>query len=184
MRTLFSHKPLPYDGTQLQSHFAYRQFGILGDSCVGFIGPCEVKLEHMVDLEDVRKTAPIFSQQMLHFILESFSLDLHGAIAFQRLMIAILQELLLQRPPLPWQRRGNDLFLNDRKLNVSIATASPVSSLIHTGINIISEGTPVPTVGLKELELEPFEFGNQLLKKIQEEYLGLIKASYKVRAVP
>ncbi len=184
MQTYFFNEPLKYDGTQLCSHFAYQRFGILGDSCVGFIGPCEVKLAQMVDLEDVRSASPIFSEQMLHLILESFLLDLHAAIAFQRLIIATVKDTLLEYRPLDWVRKGNDLFLKEKKFNVSIATSSPISSLIHVGMNIVSEGTPVPTIGLKELEIDPVEFGKKILQSIQKEYLALVKASYKVRAVP
>jgi len=46
--------------TQLSSPWAFRNFGLLGDSIVCFRGPCRVELSEMVDLEAFRKKAPIF----------------------------------------------------------------------------------------------------------------------------
>ena len=42
-------------------------------------------------------------------------------------------------------RKGDDLFLGEGKLSVSIATASPVSTLIHLGVNEDASGAPVTT---------------------------------------
>ena len=183
MHTLFSENELAYDGSQLSSHFAYRQFGLLGDSVVAFLGPCEVKLESMVDLEDVRRRDPIFSRGMLHFLWESFVLDLRGAVAFQRLMIAVVAEQLSSEGIEGLRRKGDDLFVADRKLSVSIATASPVSSLIHLGLNVTGEGAPVAAVGLGQLGIDAGAFAAICLDKFREEYESLLKASYKVRPV-
>src|SRR5262249_25609063 len=65
-----------YDGSQLQSLFAYRQWGILGPSCVAFRGACEVSFDHMVDLEDLRAESAIRGSDMVHFIAEVFDRDL------------------------------------------------------------------------------------------------------------
>ncbi|MGD9580006.1 MAG: DUF366 family protein, partial [Vampirovibrionia bacterium] len=56
-----------YDGTQLSPHWIYNEFGLLGDAIVAFIGECEVNLDHMVDLQDVKENAPIYSKKMLSF---------------------------------------------------------------------------------------------------------------------
>ncbi|MDD4239045.1 MAG: DUF366 family protein, partial [Desulfotomaculaceae bacterium] len=72
----FIPETITYNGTQLSSHWAFRSMGLLGDSIVSFQGPCRVMLAEMVDLEDVRKNAPIFSHNMLHFIVEHFDMDL------------------------------------------------------------------------------------------------------------
>lgn len=183
MLSLFSETEQAYDGDQLSSHFAYRQFGLLGDSVVAFLGPCEVRLEAMVDLEDVRRKDPIFSKRMLHFLWESFTLDLRGAVAFQRLMIAIVAEELRAQRVEGLRRKGDDLFVADRKLSVSIATASPVSSLIHLGLNLTGEGAPVAAIGLTELGIDAGPFAKLCLERFREEYEGILKASYKVRPV-
>ena len=38
METLFIKDTIEYDGTQLSSHYAYKNFGLAGDSIVAFIG--------------------------------------------------------------------------------------------------------------------------------------------------
>jgi hypothetical protein len=62
-------------------------------------------------------------------------------------------------------RRGNDLYYQSRKLSVSIATRSSVSVLFHAAVNIDTEGTPVPTAGLRELGLDPYAFGEECLDR-------------------
>ena len=56
-------------------------------------------------------------------------------------------------------RSGDDLFWNDgqtdRKLSVSIVTASPVSRLLHAGINLDAAGAPVAAAGLFDLGIAP-----------------------------
>jgi hypothetical protein len=183
MQTLFSEENLKYDGSQLASHFAYRRFGLLGDSCVAFLGPCEVALPAMVDLEDVRRQAPIFSREMLHFVAESFAFDLKAAGAFQRLMVATVQAELTRRGLAQVRRRGDDLYVGDGKLSVSIATVSPVSTLIHLGLNVVGEGAPVRAVGLQDLGMDPGDFGGFCLKAFAEEYQGILRATTKVRSV-
>ena len=173
---------LDYDGSPLRSHFAYRNFGLLGDSCVAFVGTCDVKLEGMVDLMDVRRQAPIYSPRMLHFIAESFRLDLLGMILLQRLWVASLAERLHARGHAIY-RRGDDLYFEERKLSVSIATRSPLSSLLHLGLNIRTEGTPVPAAGLEELGVDAAELARGCLEAFASEYASVLQASYKVRAV-
>jgi hypothetical protein len=183
MQTKWLDEIIKYDGTQLASHFAHRHAEILGDSCVAFIGPAEVSLQAMVDLEDVRLEAPIYSPRMLHFILESFSLELKGAVLLQRLMTALIRETLQEQGVQGLVRRGDDLYRGEKKLSVSIATVSPVSSLIHTGLNILTEGVPVPAVGLKELGVEAEALGRLCLERIAQEYREMLRATYKVRPV-
>lgn len=183
MQTHFHKEKLKYDGSQLSSHFALRHFGLLGDSVVAFIGPCEVKIDAMVDLEDVRRDAPIFSREMLSFIVESFVLDLKAAAVFQRLMVAIVAERLATLKVSPLRRQGDDLFVGDHKLSVSIAAASPVSTLIHLGLNVDAAGAPVPAVGLGEFGIDVSDFAASLLSSFQAEYDSLLKATWKVRPV-
>ena len=59
------------------------------------------------------------------------------------------------------------------------------SILIHTGINIDSEGAPVKASGLtSELGITNIkEFANEILEKYSEEINDIIMASTKVRGV-
>jgi hypothetical protein len=189
MKTFFHPEPLPYDGTQLRSHFAYSTFGIQGDSIVSFIGPCDVRGDHLVDLEDSRQGLFIHSDKMLHFIIEHFDGDLIRTIAFQRLFVdAMIREIIDSvetsgRTSLSLQRRGNDIFDDIYKLNVSVATASPVSFLIHTGINISSKNTPVPTRGLSDYNINPQAFATGVMNRYVAEMEGIWRARSKVKGV-
>jgi hypothetical protein len=155
----------------------------LGDSCVAFLGPCDVKIEALVDLEDVRRNAPIYSPLMAHFLLESFALDLKGGVFLQRLLMAQIKDVLEEMGAKGLRREGDDLYLGYKKLSVSIATRSAVSVLIHVGVNVLTEGTPVPTVGLQELEIDGTEFSKRCLELFQKEYEESLSAACKVRGV-
>lgn len=184
MRTLFHDEELTYDGSQLRSHFAYDLTGAAGDAAVAFVGPCKVVGPALVDLDDRRDGLFIESRRMLHLIVEHFDHDLERAVCRQRLLVARIGELLNETlGELVLRRRGDDLFDGDRKLSVSIATLSPVSALIHTGLNVISEGAPVPARGLADWGLDPRETGERILAAYAEELAGMTHARCKVRGV-
>jgi uncharacterized protein len=185
---LYTKQPLTYDGRQLSPHWLYRQFDLLGDAIVAFIGPCQVDLSEMVDLEDVKAEAPIYSPLMLHCLAEFFHPDLELAVYRQRLLIITAKELLEELTDQRVQRKGDDLYLARAdevpgKLSVSIATASPTSTLIHTGFNIETEGTPMPTIGLAELGIDVPAFATELLRRYAAEVQDIWLARCKVRAV-
>lgn len=141
MKTLLIDKEIKYEGWQLCPHWIYKNFKIQGDAIVGFIGECEVKLSEMVDIEDVINNEPIYSKSMLSFISEQFNINLVEGVFRQRLLICKIKEALEKRG-FKIFRNGDDLFYENKKLTVSIATKSATSVLIHTGINIDSEGAP------------------------------------------
>jgi hypothetical protein len=184
MQHLYIEYPITYNGTQLSSLWAYRNFRVQGDSIVAFRGGCHVELTEMVDVQDVLEGAFIHSEEMLHFIVEHFDLDLDKAVLRQRLLVAIAGEEILRQTGASLTRRGDDLFLGDRKLSVSIATLSPVSSLIHLGLNLRSDGTPVPTVSLPELGIrEARRFAEAIAANYLNEVESMRKARCKVRGV-
>ena len=173
-----------YDGTQLKSKWIQEVSGLEGNAVVAFSGPADVPIEHMVDLEDVARNAPIFSEEMLHFIIEIFDKDLEKMVLRQRLLITILHETLLQYPQCSKiVRNGDDLYDGDCKLSVSIATSSPVSCLIHTGINISSKNTPVLTKGLRDYNIETKELGQEIMRRFAKELSEIQHATTKVRQV-
>ena len=83
------------------------------------------------------------------------------------------------------RRNGDDLFVNNKKLTVSIATKSLTSILIHTGINIDSTGAPIAACGLtNDLGITDIEgFAKEILTNYSEEIDDIIMASTKVRGV-
>jgi len=179
-------KTIAYEGSQIRSLWAFRNFGLQGDSIISFRGPCRVELPDMVDIEDVREKSAIFSTDMLHFIVEHFDLDLEKTIIRQRLLIALIKDIISHRVSVKLVRLGDDLYLENRKLSVSIATLTPVSTKIHTGLNVSSRETPVPAVGLLDLGFDDTEvrkIGEEVSKKYAEEYEDIKLARCKVRGV-
>ena len=155
-----------------------------GDAIVAFLGECKVDLTEMVDIEDVINNEPIYSKYMLSFITEQFGVNLSEGVFRQRLLICIIKELLEERGIFV-VRNGDDLMIDGRKLSVSIATKSTTSILIHTGLNILSEGAPVKASGLtSELGITDVkEFAIEVMKRYSEEIEDILLATTKVRGV-
>jgi hypothetical protein len=57
IQTYFYDGEETYDGRQLSSLWAFRRFGLQGDSIVAFAGPCRVAGEALVDVADARAGA-------------------------------------------------------------------------------------------------------------------------------
>jgi len=184
MRTKFIEEEIKYIGSQLAPHWIYKNFNIQGDAIVAFRGECEVKLTEMVDIEDVINNEPIYSKYMLSFISEQFNIDLVEGVFRQRLLVCIIKECLEKRGIFV-VRNGDDLMIDGRKLSVSIATKSITSTLIHTGLNIESEGAPLEVSGLRsELGInDTKEFAIEVMNMYAEELDDIELASTKVRGV-
>ena len=184
MHTKLIDTEIKYIGSQLAPHWIYKNFKLQGDAIVAFIGECEVALTEMVDIEDVINNEPIYSKSMLSFITEQFNVNLVEGVFRQRLLICIIKELLEERGIFV-VRNGDDLMIDGKKLSVSIATKSTTSILIHTGLNILSEGAPVKASGLtSELGISDIkEFALEVMKRYSEELEDINLASTKVRGV-
>lgn len=188
METLFIDKKFAYDGTQLRSLFGYLEYGVLGPSIVSWVGPCSISFDHMVDGEDLLQEAVIQGDEMLHFIIEVFDRDLFSGVALQRLFAAIAKDYLQEqgRGVLlnhSLYRDGDDIYLQNKKLSISIATKSPVSVMVHFAMNVTNAGTPVETLSLQDLELNPQSVAKELMQKFQDEFSSITKATQKVRPI-
>ncbi len=186
MKTLFIEKEIKYIGEQLAPHWIYKNFNIMGNAIVSFIGECDVKLSHMVDIEDVVNNEPIYSKLMLSFIEENFNSSLVEMVYKQRLLVTITKELIEKNyRSVNITRCGDDLFIGDKKLSVSIATKSITSSLIHFGLNIDANGAPVKAadltndVGVKDVK----EFALEIMERYSQEVEDISFATSKVRGV-
>ena len=184
MKTKLIQEEIKYIGSQLAPHWIYKNFGLQGDAIVAFKGECEVKLTEMVDIEDVINNEPIYSKYMLSFISEQFGVNLVEGVYRQRLLNCIIKELLEEKGIFV-KRNGDDLIINGGKLSVSIATKSVTSILIHTGLNIMSEGAPVKASGLtSDLGITDIDgFALEVMKRYSEEVEDINLASTKVRGV-
>lgn len=184
MKTKFIEKETKYTGEELAPHWIYKNFHMQGDSIVAFVGECEVKLTEMVDIEDVINDEPIYSKSMLSFIIEHFNIGLVEGVIRQRLLICIIKEVLESRLAEKFKviRSGDDIFIEGKKLSVSIATKSLTSVLIHVGLNVDPTGAPVAAIGLsRDLDiLDIREFSEEVMVKYSEEIEDIILASTKV----
>ena len=74
LSTQFLTKPLSYRGLELKPHWIYENTGIMGNTLIAFKGPCEVTLDHMVDLEDVKKRPLFIAQKWFIFLANGLSI--------------------------------------------------------------------------------------------------------------
>lgn len=184
LKTAMVTEKMTYYGSELRPHFILSKWKIEDSALVAFRGPCDVKTDHLVDWEDRLAHDFIRAKEMMHFLGEFFGITLKEGIWIQRLLVSELGCMLTEMG-LKVSRSGDDLFINQKKLSVSIVTASPVSVLLHLGINIDAEGAPVAAIGLKEcLSREKIDQVFQsLLAKFAAEYESVHRASVKVRPV-
>lgn len=183
MKTLWLEPTVRYDGTQLRAHWILQITGLCGDAAVGFRGPCRVARPEIADLADLDGPG-IAGDDMVHVVWESFAAtDLLLAVHRQRLLAAQAAEVLaMLAPAARVVRHGDDLFVGDGKLSISIATVTPVSSVIHFAVNATPGGAPVATATLAEIGVAPAAFGQALLARLQQEQGSIAEARAKVRA--
>lgn len=188
MKTYFCDAEFAYDGTQLHSLFSYLRFKVLGDSVVSWVGACDVSFEHMIDGEDFLAQSEIRGAKMLHFIIEKFDVQLFSGVALQRMMASLAIDLLREISPVramaqSLRREGDDIFFENKKFSISIATQSPTSTMIHFAVNVVNDGTPVPTLCLGDLGVEPAIFARELMSRFASEVESITQATQKVKSV-
>ncbi len=171
-------------GEEMQPHWAYINFGIAGNSIVSFVGPCDIKPENIIDLEEYKEGARIYADKMLHFIIEHFDTDLEKAILRQYLLISILEEKLnnrlKDRKILRW---GDDLYDEDSKLTISAVSKNVVSTKIHLGVNITSTKVDTKTRGLEYYKIDPYELAEVIITQYRLENRRLKEKSWRMKAV-
>lgn len=181
MQIKFIEKEINYDGSQLSPLYAYINHRVEDDSILAFRGGCNVSFEKMIDAEDLVASSKICSDDMLHFIVEIFNESLVTTVAFQRILVGLAQEILTEKNYI-FTRSGDDLYYNQKKLSVSIASKSAVSCMIHLGINIKNSGTPVETCALEEdFRIDHKEFAVALMKRFAAEFSSVVAATKKVK---
>jgi hypothetical protein len=150
---------IKYDGSQIAPLWAY-SMGIKGDSIVVFHGAMDVTPEHMKDLEDRKAGKTIQGDDLIHIIVEKFDSPASMRLAYcmQRLLIVSVREVL-ERHGIKTTRNGDDLFIGEKKLTVSIASAGVSSEKIHCGINLTTRGTPndVKTAALEDFGIKDWK---------------------------
>lgn len=120
MEYLILDRKTDYDGSPISSLWAYNLADIQSDSIIAFRGGCDVKIEHMIDLEDKKQGDMIYSTDMVHFIIEHFdSTDLKLIYSRQRLFTAIVKEILSEYR-IDIIRQGDDLFVDGKNLQCQL----------------------------------------------------------------
>ena len=161
-----------YDGSQINPSWAFQEFGIYGSSIVTWIGPVNITPDNLKDFADVG--LEIKSNYMVNFICEFFDqqpTNMRVAYLRQRLLVMIFREILTEKE-ISTRREGDDIFVDGRKLSISIASVSLSSAKIHFALNLEDKGTPddVDTIGLYDIKVDGQQVFNEdnLLKLIND----------------
>lgn len=161
-----------YDGSQINPSWAFQEFGIYGSSIITWIGPVNITPDNLKDFADVG--LEIKSNNMVNFICEFFDQqppNMRVAYLRQRLLVMIFREILTENG-IKTTREGDDIFVDMRKLSISIASVSLSSSKIHFALNLEDKGTPsdVDTIGLFDIKVNDKQVfdDNNLLNLINE----------------
>ena len=142
-----------YDGSQIDSLWAFREYGIYGSSIITWLGPVNITSDNLKDCADVG--LEIKSDCMVNFICEFFDqqpANIRIAYLRQRILVMIFKEVLSEFG-VNTRRNGDDIYVGDCKLSISIASVSLSSAKIHFAFNLTDEGTPsdVRTIGLFDI---------------------------------
>lgn len=179
MKYIKLEESLLYDGSPIEPFWAFKELKLKGPSVVSWIGPMEIKPEELIDYEDVG--LEIKSAKMAHFIIEHFDVqpaDIKTCYHRQRIFVMIVKDSLAELG-IKTRREGDDLYFNDKKLSVSIATCSNSSMKMHFGMNVEDKGTPkdIDTIGLLECKNDlNDEKISTLIDKICESYINEIES--------
>jgi hypothetical protein len=174
---------ITYTGKELRAGWVREKTGIhSGGAAAGFVGPCHVETDDMVDLDDAKAGVGIEAAQMAHVIVEHVGCTLQVAVLRQRLLVCNLCEILIERG-IAVHRYGDDVYVGGRKLTVSVAAPSRRSNMIHLGIDVDPEGAPVAAIGLEEMGVAPLELLETLLDRYRKELTTAAYAETKVRSV-
>ena len=152
-----------YDGSQIDPSWAFQEFGFYGSSVVTWIGPVNITPDNLKDFADVG--LEIKSNNMANFICEFFDQqppNMRVAYLRQRLLVMIFREILTEYG-VQTRREGDDIFVDGRKLSISIASVSLSSAKIHFALNLEDKGTPsdVETIGLFDIKVNDKQIFSQ-----------------------
>ncbi|MBY9000568.1 MAG: DUF366 family protein [Candidatus Heimdallarchaeota archaeon] len=172
-----------YDGSQLSSQFTSQNYDVIGNSILVFRGGMKLSPKEMVDIKDIQRESHlsnilISSDDSLHFIIEEFDIQPPNMeIEYYRLrmLTQIVIELLNSRG-ITTNRKGTDIYIQDKKVNVGIASISVSSSKIHFGINLGDTGFPkhVKATCLFNLGVQEEEIAD-IITQITERYINGIQ---------
>ena len=152
-----------YDGSQLSSQYIANNYNVIGNSILVFRGGMSLSPAEMVDIKDIQRESHlaeilISSDDSLHVIIEEFDIQPPN-LEIEYYRLRLLTSIILEKLNLKGikaQRKGTDIYISEKKLNVAIASVGVTNSKIHFGLNVGNSGFPqhVTAIGLLELEFE------------------------------
>ena len=174
-----------YDGKLLHSRFAYtvyRKDVLSIGNIIAFRAPMNVEVDGMIDLEDVLSQDFIYSQDAINFCWEIPSIDIFGAICFQRLfnqqignILAdiIDKTVLLDGDDIMVQAEhtGGGILQTSGKASVSITCLRNGAALGHTGINVTA-GKKAPAFAFSTNMTN--EQCNTFMTKVMEKFYEMV----------
>ena len=104
-----------YDGNLLHNRFAYTFFKkrtLPIGNIITLRGPMKVEAEGMIDHEDMLNNDYIYSDDAINFMWEIPGLDTFGAVAWQRLFITSIANVLQSLINAPIEVDGDDLIVH------------------------------------------------------------------------
>jgi hypothetical protein len=184
MNSLVYSGEVGYTGRELRPGWIEERFGLEGSAVVAFVGSCDVSGDDLVDLEDYVLGNVVKGDRMLHFIAEIENVKLPHIVFVQRLLCAIAAGAVDRAAgAFVVDRRGDDLYVGEGKLSVSVATASETSGLIHLGLNITAEGVPVEAACLEDLGVDHRTLAETVISRFVYDIDSGLAAADKVRPV-
>ncbi|MHA1953097.1 MAG: DUF366 family protein [Candidatus Heimdallarchaeaceae archaeon] len=166
-----------YDGSQLSSQYIANNYDVLGNSILVFRGGMSLSPAEMVDIKDIQRESHlaeilISSDDSLHIIVEEFDTQPPNLeIEYYRLRLLTL--IILEKLDLKGikaQRKGTDIYIGEKKLNVAIASVGVSNSKIHFGLNVGNSGFPhhVNAIGLLELEFKDNQLKEWIMSVVKQ----------------
>ncbi len=169
-----------YTGLEIEPGWIARHCDGADDVVIGFLGPCRVPTEHLVDRDDAAAGATIVATRMVHLLARHPGIDLSVGVLRQRLLAAIVAERVREQGASA-TRSGDDVYVGDEKLTVSIAAPYPQGVVIHLGVNDDESGAPVSAVGLARLGINAATFLPEIMNVYAQELASAAYAQTKVR---
>ncbi|WP_456484310.1 DUF366 family protein [Methanopyrus kandleri] len=179
---IVDREELEYDGSQLRRAFAHERYGVKGRTVVVFRGPMDVRTEYTADAEDVG--SPIRGNDVLHLLVDDPTrADPLVAGLLQRLLVVVTKEVIEKKLSTDLDRDGDDLLHDGRKLTVSVFKPAGPGSLAHLGINVTTEGVPVPASSLHDLGYrgDPLDLGRRVAVEFVREIMDVELDLTKIR---
>lgn len=171
--------PIIYNGSQLSSQHTANNYDIIGNSVLIFRGGMKLSPDEMIDIKDILRESHlneilISSDDSIHFIIEEFDTQPPN-LEIEYYRLRILTQIIIEKleeEGIKTKRIGTDIYINEKKLNVGIATIGASSGKIHFGINVGNTGFPshVNALGLLEIGMQENQIKDWVLK-IAEQYI-------------